>query len=175
MAIHRWLDHELASRCDSPAQTHTKTIELHSLGKSAKRNCRNCCASYFGVMLGTSDAAHTVHPMAGQGMNLGVADSALLAMLLCQSSASGQDLGMIKPSVCFVATSGHKCVDITPIGNARMLSEYERRRRSHNNAMVLSLDVVKAMFASDKGPISALRNIGMGALNAVPFVKVRQP
>lgn len=60
-------------------------------------------------------------------------------------------------------------------GSPALLGEYGRQRKAHNLSMMLGLDAIKSVFAGDAGLWSDVRNLGMGVLNSVPFVKVRPP
>lgn len=99
------------------------------------------------------DAAHTVHPLAGQGLNLGIGDADALAAVLSGAASRGGDVGSLSA-----------------------LSEYERVRRSHNAAMMAAMDGVKRLFQPTVGgvpmePIIQARNIGMALLNKMGPVK----
>jgi 2-octaprenylphenol hydroxylase len=98
------------------------------------------------VLLG--DAAHVVHPLAGQGLNLGLLDCAALAQVLGEA---GPD----------------------EIGDLRHLRRYERWRRSENMLAAAALDGLERLF-SNADPLSAgLRTAGLSAVAAMPFVKRR--
>jgi 2-octaprenylphenol hydroxylase len=91
------------------------------------------------------DAAHTVHPLAGQGMNLGFLDAAALAAAIEQSLDEGQD-----PS------------------DLRSLRRYERRRKGENLKMLLALDALHHLFRLPRG-FALVRELGLGAVDrAVP-------
>ncbi len=95
----------------------------------------------------TGDAAHVVHPLAGQGMNLGFADiDALLDAL------SRRD----QPADC---------------GDARTLARYARSRKEAVLLMQVATDGLQRLFASELGPLRALRNLGMTAVDKLPFLK----
>jgi len=99
------------------------------------------------VLLG--DAAHVVHPLAGQGLNLGLLDCAALADVLGQ--AGGSDF----------------------LGEHRLLRRYERWRRSENLLAAGALDGLERLFSS-ADPLSAgLRTLGFRAVGKMPFVKRR--
>ncbi len=83
------------------------------------------------------DAAHTVHPLAGQGLNLGLADAAALA-------------GVLKGRAYWRG-----------VGDARLLRSYERARRTEVVSMSLVTDGLQQLFAHRTGPLPALRNWGM--------------
>jgi 2-octaprenylphenol hydroxylase len=97
------------------------------------------------VLLG--DAAHVVHPLAGQGLNLGLLDCAALADVLGQAGGAGY------------------------FGEHRLLRRYERWRRSENLLAAGALDGLERLF-SNADPLSgALRSLGLGAADKLPFVK----
>jgi 2-octaprenylphenol hydroxylase len=98
------------------------------------------------VLIG--DAAHVVHPLAGQGLNLGLMDCAVLAEVL--GSAGG----------------GY-------FGEHRLLRSYERRRRSENLLAAGALDGLERLFSA-AGPVRAgLRGAALGAVGKSPFVRRR--
>ncbi|MEO0345458.1 MAG: FAD-dependent monooxygenase [Pseudomonadota bacterium] len=84
------------------------------------------------------DAAHAVHPLAGQGANLGFDDADCLATLVAQSVADGAD-----------------------IGDPPVLRRYRRARKADNAGMVYGLDVINRLFARDRGRFADLRRAGM--------------
>lgn len=94
------------------------------------------------------DAAHTVHPLAGQGLNLGLADAALLAELVLQDYA-------------------HK--------NERVqystLRRYERARKADNATMLAAMDGFKQLFGNDIPVIKWLRHRGLNLTDRLSFVK----
>lgn len=93
------------------------------------------------------DAAHTVHPLAGQGLNLGLADAAELASVL-----KGRDYWR-------------------SVGDARLLRRYERARRTDVLSMSLATDGLQQLFAHRADPLPALRNWGMRGFDRSRFVK----
>jgi ubiquinone biosynthesis UbiH/UbiF/VisC/COQ6 family hydroxylase len=92
------------------------------------------------------DAAHAVHPLAGQGLNLGLLDCAVLAEVL-------HDAGL------------------GSIGDRRVLRRYERRRRPDNMLAATALDGLERLFSSDHAGLSRLRVTGLGAVERLPFIK----
>ncbi len=95
------------------------------------------------------DAAHVVHPLAGQGMNLGFADIDALLDALAR-----RDL----PSDC---------------GDARTLARYARSRKEEVLLMQFATDGLQRLFAAELGPLKSLRNLGMTAVDRLPFLKRR--
>ncbi|CAN7237714.1 FAD-dependent monooxygenase [Variovorax sp. LjRoot290] len=93
------------------------------------------------------DAAHTVHPLAGQGLNLGLADAAALA-------------NVIKDRDYWRS-----------VGDARLLRRYERARRTDVLSMSLATDGLQQLFAHSADPLPALRNWGMRGFDRTRLVK----
>ncbi|KAL9228430.1 hypothetical protein vseg_004014 [Gypsophila vaccaria] len=80
------------------------------------------------------DAAHTVHPLAGQGVNLGFGDASSLSKVLCQGAAVGVDIGQLS-----------------------LLQNYEAERKPANYMMATILDSIQKGYSFDLGPLNALR------------------
>lgn len=91
------------------------------------------------------DAAHGVHPLAGQGLNLGLRDVAALAEVLADAARRGED-----------------------IGAENVLSRYQGWRRFDATSLALGMDAVNGVFGSDNPLIAAARGLGMGLVSAVP-------
>ena len=87
------------------------------------------------------DAAHTVHPLAGQGLNLGLADAAELARVL------------------------HEREYWRSVGDLRLLRRYERARKADVISMGLATDGLQQLFARSGGPLQTLRNWGMNGFD----------
>ena len=96
------------------------------------------------------DAAHIMHPLAGQGVNLGLADVATLAEVLVQAQGAGRDPG-----------------------REHTLRRYERWRKSENRIMLAGVDSFKHLYSSDMAAVRWLRNTGMGLLNNMGPLKQR--
>jgi 2-polyprenylphenol 6-hydroxylase len=95
------------------------------------------------------DAAHVMHPLAGQGMNLGFGD---VAALLKEVAESGK---------------GRDC------GDARLLRRYARARKEEVLLMQVATDGLERLFASEAEPMRFLRNAGMNLLDKLPVLKRR--
>ena len=98
------------------------------------------------VLLG--DAGHAVHPLAGQGLNLGLLDCASLAEAL--EPARG---------------------DAELLGEPRLLRRYERRRKSENLLAAAALDALERLFSSSNPLVERLRVAGLGAVGRLPMLK----
>ncbi|WP_457325883.1 FAD-dependent monooxygenase [Roseateles sp. P5_E11] len=97
------------------------------------------------VLLG--DAAHIVHPLAGQGLNLGLGDVAALAHVLAARESW------------------------RPLGDERLLRRYARERLAPTLAMGELTDVLQRLFANSSPAVQSLRNRGLDALNQLTPVK----
>ena len=97
------------------------------------------------VLLG--DAAHTIHPLAGQGLNLGLGDVAALARVIRERESW------------------------RPLGDERLLRRYERERLAATWAMGELTDGLLRLFAADAPPLRELRNRGLNTLNALTPLK----
>lgn len=94
------------------------------------------------------DAAHTIHPLAGQGVNLGFLDAAVLAEVLLHAHERGERLA-----------------------DVRVLSRFERRRMPHNLALMAAMEGFERLFQADQLPLRWLRNTGLKMVNQVPEAK----
>jgi 2-octaprenyl-6-methoxyphenol hydroxylase len=94
------------------------------------------------------DAAHGVHPIAGQGLNLGLRDVAALAEVLILARRRGEDPG-----------------------SPAALEEYQRWRRFDATALALGMDTVNRIFSSDNPILRLGRDVGMGVVNALPSLR----
>jgi 2-octaprenyl-6-methoxyphenol hydroxylase len=94
------------------------------------------------------DAAHGIHPLAGQGFNLGLRDSAALAEVLSEARRRGED-----------------------IGAGSVAARYQGWRRADTAAMVAATDGINTLFSNDNALLRGLRTIGLGAVNAMPFLR----
>lgn len=89
------------------------------------------------------DAAHGIHPLAGQGVNLGFLDAAVMADLLRDAAAAGR-----------------------PLGGWATLRRYERARKGNNLEMLTLMDLFKQLFSNDHQALSLLRNLGLDLADA---------
>lgn len=94
------------------------------------------------------DAAHGVHPVAGQGLNLGLRDVAALAECIIDAVRIGED-----------------------IGSSTTLNRYQGWRRYDSTALALGMDGVTRLFSNDNPLLRAARGFGMGMINTVPAVR----
>ena len=96
------------------------------------------------------DAAHTIHPLAGQGVNLGLMDAAVLTEELIRA-----------------------CQRQLELGELSVLQRYQRRRRGDNALMMGTMSGFKLLFGEPALPVRWLRNTGMNWLNELSPVKNR--
>jgi 2-polyprenylphenol 6-hydroxylase len=94
------------------------------------------------------DAAHTIHPLAGQGVNLGFLDAAVLAEVLQHARQRGEVLA-----------------------DESVLSRYERRRMPHNLAMMAAMEAFERLFQAQPLPLRLLRNVGLSLADRLPEAK----
>jgi 2-octaprenyl-6-methoxyphenol hydroxylase len=94
------------------------------------------------------DAAHGVHPIAGQGLNAGLRDVAALTDVLCDARRRGED-----------------------IGSAQVLTRYQEWRRFDTTALAVATDGFNRLFSNDHSVVRGLRDLGMGAVNAIPGLR----
>ncbi|KAA8492802.1 Ubiquinone biosynthesis monooxygenase COQ6, mitochondrial [Porphyridium purpureum] len=98
------------------------------------------------------DAAHAVHPLAGQGVNLGLADAASMANRLMCAAECGRDLG--------------------GDGGAVLLN-YQKDRLLKNVAMIMSIDAVGRIYKTPGPVAAAIRAMGTGIISSAPGIKDR--
>ncbi len=94
------------------------------------------------------DAAHGMHPIAGQGLNLGLRDVAALAEVVVEAARLGLDLG-----------------------GADVLNRYQRWRRFDTVSLLAVTDVLNRLFSNDIPPIKLARDLGLAAVDKMPPLK----
>ncbi|UVF19820.1 ubiquinone biosynthesis hydroxylase [Microvirga terrae] len=94
------------------------------------------------------DAAHVIHPIAGQGLNLGLHDAAALAEIVTDAMRLGMDPGA-----------------------ADVLDRYERARRADITAMGMMTDGLNRLFSNDALPVRLIRDLGLGLVDRMPGLK----
>ncbi len=93
------------------------------------------------------DAAHTIHPLAGLGVNLGFKDAAKLAEILLATSS------------------------VSEMGDFSILRQYERARRGDNVITMKAMEAFSSLFANTFSPIQQVRNIGLNWINQNNIIK----
>jgi 2-octaprenyl-6-methoxyphenol hydroxylase len=94
------------------------------------------------------DAAHVIHPIAGQGLNMGLKDVAALAEVVVDAARLGMDLGQTD-----------------------VLERYQRWRRFDTMAMGVATNSLNVLFSNDIAPLRAVRDIGLGLVDRLPPLK----
>lgn len=94
------------------------------------------------------DAAHAIHPIAGQGLNMGLRDTAAMAEVLVEAARVGLDFG-----------------------SQPVLDRYERWRRFDNVLLAAVTDGLTRLFSNDIPPVRLARDIGLAAVNRLPPAK----
>ena len=94
------------------------------------------------------DAAHGVHPIAGQGLNLGLRDIAALSEVLSDARLRGEDFSSLA-----------------------VLLRYQEWRRFDTTALAVATDAVNKLFSNDNSFLRTLRDLGMGAINSLPALR----
>ena len=94
------------------------------------------------------DAAHTIHPLAGQGVNLGFLDAAVLADVVLHAQDRGERLA-----------------------DVQVLSRYERRRMPHNLALMAAMEGFERLFQSNSLTARLVRNTGLKWVDKMPEAK----
>ncbi|MEX0370067.1 MAG: FAD-dependent monooxygenase, partial [Tateyamaria sp.] len=94
------------------------------------------------------DAAHGVHPIAGQGLNAGMRDIAALAQVITDATRRGEDPG-----------------------STAVLHRYEEWRRFDNTALAIATDGFNRLFSNDNAMVRSVRDMGMGIVNAIPGMR----
>jgi 2-octaprenyl-6-methoxyphenol hydroxylase len=95
------------------------------------------------------DAAHSCHPVGGQGLNLGIRDVGALAQVLREAYAKGED-----------------------IGSLQVLKRYERWRRWENRLSLGFTDLINLMFSNNILPLVVVRRLGLWAMEHIPVLKI---
>ncbi|MFK7877780.1 MAG: FAD-dependent monooxygenase [Paracoccaceae bacterium] len=95
-----------------------------------------------------ADAAHGVHPIAGQGLNAGLRDVAALAEVLTDAKRRGED-----------------------IGSPLVLQRYQQWRRFDTATLALATDSFNKLFSNDISPLRIVRDLGMGVVQAIPALR----
>ena len=97
------------------------------------------------------DAAHSIHPLAGQGVNLGLMDAASLVQVLSDARAGG--------------------ASIDALGELRTLRRYERWRKSENTIALGMIDGINRLFSNDNATAGVARRSGLRIVEHVPMLK----
>lgn len=99
-------------------------------------------------MVIVGDAAHGIHPIAGQGLNLGLRDIAALVEVLVEAKTVGLD-----------------------IGSEQVLAQYSQWRHADNAALISVTDILNRLFSNDIEPIRVARDVGLAVVDKIPPLK----
>ncbi len=107
------------------------------------------CEQYVkpGIVL-IGDAAHSIHPLAGQGANLGIADAVCLAAVILEAKRKQRTIGAL-----------------------HTLRYYERERRFHHRLMGGGIDFIKQVFTTKNPFFTNARHFGLGLIEKAPWLK----
>jgi 2-octaprenyl-6-methoxyphenol hydroxylase len=94
------------------------------------------------------ESAHGIHPIAGQGLNLGFRDAVALTELLIEAHEASGDLG-----------------------SPELLTRYQRKRRPDNLAMLTATDALDRLFSNDRRTIRLARDTGIAAVHRIKPLK----
>ena len=94
------------------------------------------------------DAAHGIHPIAGQGLNAGIRDIAALAEVFANATRRGED-----------------------IGSSAVLNRYQQWRRFDNTTLAIATDAFNKLFSNDNFALRGLRDLGMGIVGNLPGLR----
>ncbi|WP_300057071.1 FAD-dependent monooxygenase [uncultured Roseobacter sp.] len=94
------------------------------------------------------DAAHGIHPIAGQGLNAGIRDIAALAEVITDAVRRGED-----------------------VGSAPVLGRYQQWRRFDNTTLALATDAFNRLFSNDNSLVRSVRDLGMGLIARTPRLR----
>ena len=151
-----WLAEQLATLSDEDFCVRLSHEFEYTLGKVLGISSRivfplrqrHSTAYYKPQVALIGDSAHTIHPLAGQGINLGLQDVEIFAEEI---------LAAHKANIA--------------IGSQDVLARYQRRRKGENLQMMLVMEGFKRLFGSREMPIRWLRNVGLSKINGMPGLK----
>jgi 2-octaprenylphenol hydroxylase len=137
--------------CDALAEASDRMLgEIEEVAERASFplravHARRYCAKRV-VLVG--DAAHVIHPLAGQGMNLGLLDAAVLAEVIEEAVTAGEDPGDLP-----------------------VLRRYERRSKGRNLKSLMTMDALHRLFTHSGSLLAPLRGAGLSLVDATPLAK----
>lgn len=152
---------EIEKRCQQPVQAFNQALTVALEQRLGALQCqserrrfalqRGHATRYISDRVALiGDAAHTIHPLAGQGMNLGLADANALGTLLRTdfNTSAKSDLG-----------------------HPHLLRQYQRQRQSINSFMQHSMTGFNTLFAQTAAPLRFIRGLGLNVVNKSRFLK----
>ncbi|KFK39724.1 hypothetical protein AALP_AA3G280100 [Arabis alpina] len=145
-----WLTGDVTISAKERFETPPKVVKLSSermMFPLSLRHAKDYVSKRVALI---GDSAHTVHPLAGQGVNLGFADASALSKAIAEGIALGTD-----------------------IGEANLLKRYEAERKPANIAMMAVLDGIQKLYAVNFGPLNALRAAAFHGAHYISPLKKR--
>ncbi len=134
----------LSEAFDYQAGAVIKT-DLRATFSLARAQVDEYCRPRFALV---GDAAHRIHPLAGQGANLGLLDAACLAEVILQAKEKGRDIGAYS-----------------------VLRKYERWRKSENSMMMMTVEGFRYLFENKTAQAAWLRNVGMDMFGWICLIR----
>ncbi|CAK9155898.1 unnamed protein product [Ilex paraguariensis] len=147
-SIFSWLGGDVASSANEWFEVPPKVVKLASdrMVFPLSLMHANCYATKRVVLIG--DAAHTVHPLAGQGVNMGFGDAFSLSRVIAEGVAVGSDIGEVS-----------------------LLKKYEADRKLANVTMMAVLDGFQKAYSVDFGPLNILRAVAFHGAHYISPLK----
>ncbi|KAL0742706.1 hypothetical protein Bca4012_084219 [Brassica carinata] len=145
-----WLTGAVSISAKERFETPPKVVKLSSERMMFPLSLRHAKDYVSNRVALVGDSAHTVHPLAGQGVNLGFADACALSRAIAEGIALGTD-----------------------IGELNLLKRYEAERKPANIAMMAVLDGIQKMYAVNFGPLNALRAAAFHGAHYISPLKKR--
>jgi len=136
---------ELSDAIDCDDLGEIESIGFRGAFPLKRQHAQHYCKPRIALV---GDAAHTIHPLAGQGVNLGFLDIVTLADELISANSRERD-----------------------IGSYSVLRKYERKRKGDNAMMMTSMDGFHALFANDNHSLSLARNFGLSLTDQITPLK----
>lgn len=141
-------DEEFTKRLNEAFESRLGEIELLSERASFPLVMRHAKSYFTNRVVLLADALHTIHPLAGLGLNLGLRDVACLSELIAQAVAAKQ-----------------------PIASHRLLAKYQRTRKLDNLSVLAAMRGLQCLFSNEDVLLSWLRNVGLNQVDKVQVLK----